>query len=73
MGPRTESTRLSDVLQFANKANAVVDADFKVYGTTNLRVVDASVFPRIPGLFIVYPLYMLAEKAADTLIREFRG
>ena len=26
---------------------------FKVHGVSGLRVVDASVFPRIPGLFIV--------------------
>lgn len=30
-------------------ANAVLDTNFKVRGTSNLRVVDASIFPRIPG------------------------
>src|SRR5262249_20593407 len=31
----------------------VLSSDFKVHGTKDLRVVDASVFPRIPGFFIV--------------------
>lgn len=51
---------------------AVVDADFRVHGVRNLRVVDASVFPRIPGLFIVVPTYMIAEKASDVILRDAR-
>lgn len=46
----------------------VVDSDFKVYGIDGLRVVDASVFPRIPGFFIVSSVYMIAEKAADVIL-----
>jgi choline dehydrogenase-like flavoprotein len=48
----------------------VVSGDFKVHGTTGLRVVDASVFPRIPGLFIASAVYMVGEKAADVVIRD---
>jgi choline dehydrogenase len=51
----------------------VVDSRFAVHGTRNLRVVDASVFPRIPGLFLVSAVYMIAEKAADSLLEAASG
>jgi choline dehydrogenase len=51
---------------------AVLDGNFKVYGTQGLRVVDASVFPRIPGFFIVTSVYMIAEKAADAILADGR-
>ncbi len=49
---------------------AVVDGNFRVRGTANLRVVDASVFPRIPGFFIVTPIYMISEKASDVILAQ---
>jgi choline dehydrogenase len=49
---------------------AVLDSQFRVYGTQNLRVVDASVFPRIPGFFIVSAVYMVSEKASDVILAE---
>jgi choline dehydrogenase len=54
----------------ASKASGVLSSDFRVHGTRNLRVVDASVFPRIPGFFIVSAVYMIAEKAADVLLSD---
>jgi choline dehydrogenase len=51
---------------------AVVDSAFRVYGTNGLRVVDASVFPRIPGFFIVAPTYMISEKASDVIAAAAR-
>jgi len=48
----------------------VLDSDFRVHGTKGLRVVDASVFPRIPGFFIVSAIYMIGEKAAETILTE---
>lgn len=50
--------------------NGVLDSNFRVYGTRGLRVVDASVFPRIPGFFIVSAVYMIAEKAADAILAD---
>jgi choline dehydrogenase-like flavoprotein len=47
---------------------AVLDGDFRVRGVKGLRVVDASVFPRIPGFFIVTSVYMIGEKAADAIL-----
>jgi len=49
---------------------AVLDGNLKVRGTRSLRVVDASIFPRIPGFFIISSVYMAAEKAADVILRE---
>ncbi len=48
----------------------VVDGQFRVHGIANLRVVDASIFPRIPGYFIVTSIYMIAEKAADVILGD---
>lgn len=49
---------------------AVLDSHFRVHGVQNLRVVDASIFPYIPGYFILAPIFMVSEKAADTLLHE---
>jgi choline dehydrogenase-like flavoprotein len=48
--------------------NGVLGSDFSVHGVSGLRVVDASIFPRIPGTFIVSAIYMAAEKAADVIL-----
>ena len=46
----------------------VLDANFVVHGTSNVRVVDASVFPKIPGFFIVTSIYTVSEKATDDVL-----
>jgi len=52
---------------------AVLDSGFRVRGVQNLRVVDASVFPRIPGLFLVTNVYMISEKASDVIAEDNRN
>lgn len=49
---------------------AVLDSDFRVRGVERLRVVDASVFPDIPGFFIASAVYMISEKAADVILEQ---
>jgi choline dehydrogenase len=56
----------SDVLEFGG----ALDSNFKVHGVKNLRVVDATVFPRIPGLFILSAIYMISEKATDAILED---
>jgi choline dehydrogenase len=52
------------------EGGGVLDNGFRVHDVTGLRVVDASVFPRIPGFFIVSAVYMIGEKAADVILAD---
>ncbi|KAI1340084.1 hypothetical protein F5Y15DRAFT_381375 [Xylariaceae sp. FL0016] len=47
---------------------AVLDSKFRVHGVKNLRVVDASAFPIVPGAFPVCPTFMLGEKASADIL-----
>ena len=42
-------------------------------GVEGLRVVDASIFPKIPGMYIVAAIYMASEKAADVIIQAAKA
>lgn len=51
----------------------VVDGSLKVYGTSNLRVCDASIFPIIPRGNILTTVYAVGEKAAEIVLHDHRA
>jgi choline dehydrogenase len=49
-----------------------VDSRFQVNGVDGLRVVDASVFPRLPGAMPNGPTFTISRKAFETIVEDAR-
>lgn len=51
----------------------VVDQKLRVHGFKNLRVADASVFPRVPTSHTMVPVMMIAERCANFIKKDQGG
>ncbi|KAF2734826.1 alcohol oxidase [Polyplosphaeria fusca] len=51
-----------------NATDSCVDSKFRVHGVDNLRIVDASVFPRAPGAMPNGPTFTISRKAFETIM-----
>ncbi|KAG0354614.1 hypothetical protein BC939DRAFT_492613 [Gamsiella multidivaricata] len=50
---------------------AVVDSRLNVYGVDRLRVIDASVMPKLPAAHTCAPTVMIAERASDFIKEDW--
>ncbi|KAK0512236.1 hypothetical protein JMJ35_005364 [Cladonia borealis] len=66
-GIRTEFHPSGTLAMLPLEQGGVVDSHLRVWGTQNLRVVDAGVFPMIPAAHLQAVVYGVAEKAADII------
>ncbi|KAJ2968144.1 hypothetical protein NUW58_g10285 [Xylaria curta] len=53
----------------SRELGGVVDPNFKVYGTENVRVVDASILPLQFSGHLTPTLYAVAERASEIIIK----
>lgn len=63
----TEYHPVGTCAMLPKEKGGVINTDLKVYGTNNIRVVDASIFPTHVQGNIVSLVYAVAEKAADII------
>lgn len=61
--------RMGDV----RERDTVVDNEGRVHGARGLRVVDASLMPRLPSANTNIPTIMIAEKIADAMLAQHVG
>jgi len=59
--------------KMGNDPRAVVDDELRVHGVANLRVIDASIMPRIISGNTNAPTYMIAEKGAQLILSGKSG
>ena len=78
-GLRTEFHPSGTAAMLPLEQGGVVNSHLRVYGTQNLRVVDASIFPMIPAAHLQAVVYGVAEKVSiksnnsQTLLIRYEG
>jgi choline dehydrogenase len=59
--------------KMGNDPMAVVDDELRVHGMRRLRVIDASIFPRITSGNTNAPTYVIAEKGARAILKPIQS
>lgn len=71
-GIRTEFHGTGTTSMLPLEFGGVVDTHLRVYGTQNLRIVDAGIFPLVPAAHLQASVYAVSEKVralrSDTLL-----
>ncbi|OTA69259.1 GMC oxidoreductase [Hypoxylon sp. EC38] len=68
------SSHFSGTCPMSNdEKSGVVDQELRVHGFSNLRIADASIFPKIPSCHTMAPVMMVAERCADFVKATWRG
>ncbi|KAL7410465.1 hypothetical protein BDY24DRAFT_399921 [Mrakia frigida] len=70
-GCTTEYHILGTCSMLPRDSGGVVDTNLVVYGTKNVRVVDASIMPLQVSAHLMAPAYGVAEKAADIIKKAY--
>lgn len=67
----TEYHPLGTCAMLPKESGGVVDTNLRVYGTSNLRVVDSSVMPLQISAHLMASTYGIAEKASDMIKAQY--
>lgn len=69
---QTNDHPLGSCAMMSKDLGGVVDSELRVYGTANVRVVDASVLPMQTSGHLSSTIYALAERAATIIEKNNR-
>jgi choline dehydrogenase-like flavoprotein len=69
-GTSTQAHPCGTCAMMPRQLGGVVNDRLIVYGTKNLRVVDARIFPMIPKGPITSSVYAIAERAVDIIMED---